>query len=147
MALTRRGLALDAVGVTLTAIGGLTYFRNLDREPEPAEMNCIIQIDGGHVAKTIYSGTAVKTLAVAVECYVTAAALDDMADAIDDVSGKVIKALIADVSLGGMAIDVRDTEMSDPAILSEDQEKPYAEFTLDFEIDFEHGESDPYAAN
>jgi len=146
MATSIREQILTAVDAALIAIGaGVLAARNRSSDVEPAEMPAAIQIDGGHRASDHETGAVGMTLDVSVQGYVTGSDDAAITAAVDALYVQIGTALMADITLGGLASDVREVEMLEPEIMREEQEKPFAEFTVEFEIDYQTSETDPTA--
>ena len=58
--------------------------------------------------------------------------------------GNIGLALMADRTLGDLAIDLREGELRDPEIDRTQGHRPFAAFSLAFEIDYFTDPSDPY---
>jgi hypothetical protein len=145
MTATRRAVVLAVVGTALAGMADVQAFNGRDTDIAATEMPAVVLRDGGHDVRDGISGEASYTLAFTVEGFVTGTDEAAIAAAVDDLYGKVVKALVADPTLGGEASDVRHVSMSAPDPLTEDQDAPYAVIELDFEVDFETAENDPYA--
>lgn len=143
MADSIREQILAAVDVLLDAITGVTTGRNRTTDIDLSDMPAAIQLDGGHVTTALQTGAATKTLEVSVQCYVTGATEAALTAAIDVLYVQVTTALLADITLGGLASDVREVEMIEPDPMDDEQEKLFAAFSVEFEIDFETSETDP----
>ena len=137
---------LQAVDTALGALGGVTTGRNRLDDVTPAEMPAAIQLDGGHALGDLETGAVWKTLEVSVQGYVTGSDPAALTAAIDALYVKIAGALTAGVTLGGLAADLREVEMLEPDIIRQDQEKPFAVFSVEFEIDFETAEADVTAS-
>lgn len=139
---TRRETVLAKVQTVLAGMAGVTVDRNVDTEIDPADMPAAVQFDGGHVVVPRESGETAYTANFSVQGSVTGANRAAVTAAVDTLYGQIVTALVADPTLGGLVSDVRETAMSDPEFLT-DAEAPFAEFAVDFEVDFETAEHDP----
>jgi hypothetical protein len=131
--------ALQQVPVQLP---GTKVLRNYDVEVQ--EFPAVVLFDGGHVKLPDVSGVdRHDPLRLDVECYVIAATHDGLAAQIDGLYTTVLAAVLADPKRGGLAVDTRETEMSDPVIERVEGQGATAGFVLSFEIEFWTRTNDP----
>lgn len=140
---TIRERCLAAFAAALGAVPGITIERN--RTARVNRFPSIIVIDGGQTPNTASTQATFYTLRVSVEAWITAAFDAGLGPAISATYGRILAAALADPTLGGVAVDVREGEMSDPEIDREEGIGPTAAFAIGFEIDFLTAEGDASA--
>jgi|GEM_PF-1933029 len=154
MPTTIREQVLASVETTLKAIDpdNLGVDRNRDDEPTSDEMPRLVQFDGGHQSKTIANGEADRTLGFTVQGYVTVLPVQDgqalrkaLTLAADDLYGRTVLALSVDATLGGLAVDIVETNFADPEFIVTEGDTPFAVIAIDFEVEFVTAEKDPYS--
>ena len=133
---------LAAFFVRLQTIANVTVERN---RVEPVEtFPVLLMIDGGQTVTEENAGIKLHALRVEVEGYVGAATAADLGPPLSDLHGQTVLALMADRTLGDLAIDLREGELRDPEIDRTQGHRPFAAFSLAFEIDYFTDPSDPY---
>jgi|APSaa5957512535_1039671.scaffolds.fasta_scaffold70524_3 hypothetical protein len=133
---------LAAFLVRLQTIANVTVERN---RVEPVEVfPSLLMIDGGQSVTEENSGFKLHALRVELEGYVSAATAAELGPALSDLHGQTVLALMANRTLGDLAIDLREGELSDPEIDRTQGHRPFAAFSLAFEIDYFTDPSDPY---
>jgi hypothetical protein len=142
MPVSIREQILSAFLVRLQTIGNVTVERN---RVEPVEaFPSLLMIDGGQTVVEENAGIKLHTLRVEVEGYVNAATAAELGPALSDLHGQTVLALMADRTLGDLAIDLREGELRDPEIDRTQGHRPFAAFSLAFEIDYFTDPNDPY---
>lgn len=146
-----REQALAAVHGRLAAVcapavpGGPTLYRNRRKEVPDAAMPALNQLDGGHddpAEETLYTE---YPLSVSVEGFVKATADEALGPALSDLHARVVKALLADRTLGGVAVDLVEGGMV--ADLNHGTgSAPQARFTALFTVRFWTRPGDPFTA-
>jgi hypothetical protein len=128
--------------VRLETISGVTIERN---RVEPVEaFPSLLMIDGGQSVTDENAGVKLHTLRVEVEGYVGATTSAELGPALSDLHGQAVLALMIDRTLGDLVIDVRESELRDPEIDRTQGHRPFAAFSLAFEIDYFTDPNDPY---
>ena len=140
---TIREQCLAAFAAALGAVPGITVERN--RTARVRKFPSAIVLDGGQVPNTASTQATFYTLRVSVEVWITASTDAGLGPGISGMYGKVVTAALADPTLDGVAVDVREGEMSDPDIDREEGIGPTAAFEIGFEIDFLTAEGDASA--
>jgi len=140
---TIREQCLAAFVTALGTMTGVAVERN--RTPLVTRFPSAIVLDGGQSPNTASTQVTFYTLRASVEGWVAASTDGGLGPAISELYGKIVAAALADPTLGGVAIDVREGAMSDPEIDREEGIGPTAAFALDFEIDFLTAEGDASA--
>lgn len=140
---TIREQVLAALQTVLAGIAGVNADRNLDTDPPAKDMPAAVQFDGGHEVVEGQTNEDSYALEFSVEGYVTGADTAATTAAVDDLYGKVVKALGVDRTLGGLASDLRHTGMGEPESVK-DRDAPYTLFDMGFEVVFVTVEGDPY---
>lgn len=140
---TVREQCLVAFAAALGTMPGVTVERN--RTARVRRFPSAIVLDGGQAPNTASTQVAFYTLRVSVEAWVTANADAGLGPGISGMYGKILAGALADPTLGGVAVDVREGEMSDPDIDREEGIGPTAAFEIGFEIDFLTAEGDASA--
>ena len=142
MPISIREQILAAFLVRLKTIANVTVERN---RAEPVEaFPSLLMIDGGQSVTEENAGIKLHALRLDVEGYVSAAKAADLGPALSDLYGQTVLALMADRTLGDLAIDVREGELRDPEIDRTQGHRPIAAFSLAFEIDYFTDPNDPY---
>ncbi|MGE0253482.1 MAG: hypothetical protein AB7H93_23605 [Vicinamibacterales bacterium] len=80
----------------------------------PSQMPCLNVIDGGHEARDLNAGAADFDMTITVACAIAEAEGVAQRQAVNALYGRIVAALLADPTLGGVAYDVREVSMSDP---------------------------------
>ena len=133
---------LTAFLVRLQTIANVTVERN---RVEPVEtFPALLMIDGGQSVTEENAGIKLHALRVEVEGYVGAATAADLGPALSDLHGQTVLALMADRTLGDLAIDLREGDLGDPEIDRTQGHRPFAAFSLAFEVDYFTDPNDPY---
>lgn len=140
---TIREQCLAAFATALSAMTGVTVERN--RSARVTAFPSAIVLDGGQTPGTASTQVTVYTLEVAVEGWAAAATDAALGPAISALYGQIVAAALADPTLGGVAVDVREGGMSAPEIDREEGIGPTAAFEIGFEIDFLTAEGDASA--
>lgn len=142
MSTSIREQVLAAVEARLSNIIGVTVERN---RVEPVTVfPSLVLVDGGHTVSDENTGLKLYALRLDVEGYVQAETADELGPALSDLYAKAITALMADRTLGGVAIDVREGELRDPEIDRTQGHGPHSAFSLAFEVDYATDPADPY---
>ncbi|MEQ9330266.1 hypothetical protein [Thalassobaculum sp.] len=135
------GAVAAALAGVATARDG-SFERNRLDKFLPAELPGYVLWDGGHEVEGIDTGGAQRALTLDVDVFVTAATGDALSDAIADEAAAVTAALLSDVTLGGVAWDVREAAMTDPDY-SREGHSLVAEFALRFVVIYETASANP----
>ncbi len=133
---------LAAFLVRLQTIGNVTVERN--RVEPVEEFPSLLMMDGGQSVTEENAGVKLHSLRVELEGYVSAATSAELGPALSDLHGQTVLALMADRTLGDLAIDVREGELRDPEIDRTQGHRPFAAFSLAFEIDYFADPNNPY---
>ena len=133
---------LAAFKARLDTISGVIVERN--RVEPVTTFPTLIMIDGGQTLSEENAGLKLYALRVDVEGYVQGVATADLGPALSDLYAQTVKSLMADRTLGDLAIDVREGEMRDPEIDRTQGHSPFAAFSLAFFIDHFTDPNDPY---
>jgi hypothetical protein len=142
MPLSIREQILAAFHVRLQTIANVTVERN---RVEPVEaFPTLLMIDGGQSVTEENAGVKLHALRVEVEGYVGTTTAADLGPALSDLHGQTVLALLADRTLGDLAIDLREGELRDPEIDRAQGHRPFAAFSQTFEIDYFTDPNDPY---
>jgi len=137
-----REQVLAAFFQALQQVAGATVERNPNREVTPDMMPALVMLDGGQ-RRQDESGLARYVVEADVEGYVLAATDAALGAALNDLYARTVVAALADPSLGGLAVDVREGAL-DVSVVRETG-KPAAGFSLTFEIEFFAAPADPFA--
>jgi hypothetical protein len=142
MPISIREQILTAFLIRLQTIANVNVERN---RVEPVEaFPSLVMIDGGQSTTEENAGFKLHSLRVEVEGYVSATTAADLGPALNDLHGQVVLALMADRTLGDLAIDLREGELRDPEIDRIQGHSPHAAFSLPFVVDYFTDPSDPY---
>lgn len=121
------------------AFEGYTIERNSDA---PAQSYpALVFLDGPQVASHDNSGITFYTMSLAIEGYVTSTTREAIGTDLNALYALIVIAATADHTIGGYAIDIRETDM-DPQIENEGSKYAGA-VSVGFEIDFMTAEKDP----
>ena len=137
-----REQVLAAVAARLGTIGGVTVERN--RVEPVTAFPALVMIDGGHTVTEENAGLKLYASRFDVEGYVQTTTAAELGPSLSDLYAKTVAALMADRTLGGVAIDVREGELRDPEIDRTPGHAPHAAFSLAFEVDYTTRPADPY---
>jgi len=142
MSTSIREQVLAALESRLGTVAGVTVERN--RVESVTEFPALVMIDGGHTVTDENTGLKLYRLRIDVEGYVEATTAAELGPALSDLYAKAVAALMADRTLGGIAIDVHEGELRDPEIDRTQGHGPHAAFSLAFEVDYATNPTDPY---
>lgn len=137
-----REQVLAAFFTALQGLAGVTVERNRNREVAPEMMPALVMLDGGQ-RRQDETGLARYAMQVDVEGYVLAASDSGLGPALNDLYARTVAAALADSTLGGVAVDVREGELD--VLIVREAGRPAAGFNLTFEIEFFAAPSDPFA--
>ena len=126
----------------------VTVYRNQRRPPNANAVRVWINIIPGDLDAddTISTDGTRVTEEVTVEGSVAGAAADtdaDVSDQLDDLYAATVVALMADHTLGGLTIDVRQASL-DVDYTDDEGTQPVGTFALGLEVDYETRAGDPY---
>lgn len=139
---------MAAVESAIGAISGITGFSSSTVERERARpvtalpFACVFEGDEGP-AEDEFTGSRAYTLLVDVELYVTGATPKAAAQALSALRAKADMALLADVTLGGKARDIRVVDEPPPVRNVVDGHPNHRATARRFAIDYAHLENDP----
>jgi len=144
MTATIREQVLQAFHDKLSAIeiAGLRVDRNRDTPVE--DYPSIVMVDGGQVADAENPGVKDIEMRVDVECFVRANTPGELAPAFDEIYGKTVQAVLADRTLGALAVDIDEDELDDPIIAREEGVGPTLAASLSFTVRYWVDPDDPY---
>jgi len=142
MPISIREQILAAFLARLQTIANVTVERN---RVEPVEaFPSLLMMDGGQSVSEENAGVKLHALRVDIEGYISAVTAAELGPALSDLHGLAILALMADRTLGNLAIDLREGDLRDPEIDRTQGHRPFAAFSLAFEIDYFTDPNDPY---
>lgn len=145
-ATTVREQIAAAVKTALAEIDGVTVYRNRTKEMPEGVMPALVLVDGGHEPDATQSpGHTAYALELTVEGYAKADSDEGIGAAVNDLYGKALAAVMADTTLGGLAVDVREGAMTMDTDRGEGRASLGA-FALTLNIDFWTPSGDPYTA-
>lgn len=128
------------------AVAGAFTERNpLEGLDVPDTLPAALQFDGGHSEAPSLTGEDHYLGRVSVELYAGGATNSAAVTAVNGLWGELVKAVFANRTLGGEALDVRHTETDDPFTLDAESARRVGTMTAFFEIKFSHPEDDPFA--
>jgi hypothetical protein len=136
-----REQVLAAFFTALQQIVGVTVERNRNREVTPEMMPALVMLDGGQ-RRQDESGLARYVAEADVEGYVLASSDAGLGPALNDLYARTVVAALADHTLGGVAIDVREGALD--VMIVREAGKPAAGVSLTFEIEFFAAPADPF---
>ena len=135
------------VKTRLQGIAGFTVLRNPKRRPMVAQLPMLAQFDGGQDPLDQFTGAQQWRLALEIDIY---DATDDDGQATNEAYAKLVAAVIPplgggvyDVTLGGLAVHVREDGVDDPETLADEGRATYRAMAVRFLIDFWTAENDP----
>lgn len=131
--------ALDGVGVA-----GLVVERERLAEIADDEMPRMVLREGAEEPRADFTGEDAWTLNFEVEGYTAATDQTGADQAGRHLRAKALQALLADVTLGGLARDLRPGGEPPPVRLSIVAEVPTYAFVLTFAVDYATAEGDPF---
>lgn len=146
----RREQVLAAVKTALETVPGILPDQ-VDRNRSDAvnlkeETPRLVLVDGGHELREDQTGDDEYRLSVDVDIYATAASDAELGPALNLLWGNVVKTLQADLTLGGLAQDIRQVDMSDPEPLKEKGAPSAIVAQVSFDVFFATAERDPFTA-
>jgi hypothetical protein len=131
-----REQVIAALADRLATLTGVRVERNRDREIEPSMMPMLVIVDGGQSVDEGNSGIRRYVLRLAIEGYVAAATPAGLGLALSDLYARTVELLLADHTLGGIAVDLREGDLADPVIDREPGHRPIAGFELSIEVEY-----------
>ena len=138
MALSIRERCLAAVATALADVA-TTVARNTDRAFSPDELPAAVVFDGPHAAAETFTGVASFSLDVGIELLVSGEA---GGTALNALYADTVAALLADRTLGGVAVDLREVDLGEPEHLTGARAVEIVSATLRVEVLFETAEAD-----
>ena len=117
--------------------------RNRSREIPVDSTSYVVLLDGQQYIASDETGLIFYTMTVTVEGYSRAATDALVGPAVNALYADVVAAAVADHTLGGLSVDVREGDLPD-VYIDPEASKPTMAFALDFEIDYFTKETDPY---
>ncbi|MGE0715647.1 MAG: hypothetical protein AB7P02_09400 [Alphaproteobacteria bacterium] len=137
-----REQALAAVETAMQTLGGVTVYRN--RSSRIVSLPAVNLVDGGMKADDETLGLTRYDMEFSVQGYVDPANDAAIGPAISDLQARIVEALLADPTLGGVVVDVHEGE-SRVDIDRGEGKAPVAMIETDFTVEFFTREGDPYA--
>ena len=120
-----------------------TVERNRSREIPKTETSYVVILDGPQFKASDETGIAFYTMTATVEGYSRASSDALVGPALNTLYADVVTAAVADHTLGGLCIDVREGDLPD-AYIDPESSQPTMAFSVDFEIDYFTKHGDPY---
>ena len=117
--------------------------RNRSREIPVDVDDFVVVLDGPQFTASDETGLKFYRLTVNVEGYARAATDELVGPAINALYADVVTAAMADHTLGGVSVDVREGDLPN-IYIDPESSKPMMVFALAFEIDYFTKEIDPY---
>lgn len=115
-----------------------------DGQPDdPGDCPCLNVVDGGHTVSYENLGLVGYTMRVDVDGAVVADSDALIGPVVNDLYAQVLDAAMADPSLGGECINVREASFDVRIAPVEESARPFADFTVGLEIDFDTPDGDP----
>lgn len=147
MTLSIRERVLSAFFDQLSGLSGVASYRNRDTDVPADRLPAVVQRDGGMIRQYEATDLVLITLGIELECFVAALTDAELGPAISDLYARVTQMVLADPTLGGLAVDLVETEnmMGDPVIARDGADRPNAAFTLSFSVTFFLKPGDPYS--
>ena len=143
----RREQVLAAIKTALDAVLPGRVERNRTKEVNlKTETPRLVMLDGGHELREDQTGEDEYRLSVDVDIYAAARSDAELGPALNTLWAEVVKALQADLSLGGLTQDIRQADMSDPEVLKESGAPPAITAQVSFDVFFATAERDPFTA-
>lgn len=127
-------------------IAGLTAIpveRNRSRAIPEDAAKYVLVFDGPQIKVSDETGVDVYRMTVSVEGYIRVKGDALAGPALNELYADVVVAATADLTLGGIAVDVREGNMPD-AYIDPDATLATMAFELEFEIDYMTKQDDPY---
>lgn len=138
-----RETVLAAVATKLAGVSGATVYRNRGKEIAESALPALNLVDGGATVVETGHAFALYTMSATVEGYCKAATAALLGPAINDLHAKTLAAVMADRTLGNIAIDIREGDLG-VEIDRTDGASPNGAFSLLLEIDYATIPGDPY---
>lgn len=114
-----------------------------NRDIEVTSFPAVVMVDRGQSIGQDDTGIKRVRMGVDVEMYAAAPTFDQLAGALDRLYSAVVKAVLADHTLGGVAVDVAEDDMTDPEIDRAEGRGPNIAASLGFNIEYWVAEDDP----
>ena len=137
-----REQVLAAFFAKLQTLAGVAVERNRNREVTPEMMPALVLLEGGQ-RRQDETGLARYVAEADVEGYVLAATDAALGPTLNDLYARAVVAALADPTLGGLAVDVREGALD--VMIVRESGRPAAGFSLTFEIEFFAAPADPFA--
>lgn len=103
----------------------------------------VVMVDGGQSPDVDQPGVKIVRMRVDVEMYVKANTYGELAGAFDALYGSVVRAVMADRTLGDLAVDIDEGELQDPLTGREEGVGPTQATSLAFEVEYWVDPDDP----
>ncbi len=139
MASVRERILL-AVVARLQAIAGATVRRDTALPERVPAGGLLVLRDGGEVPRADFAGADQYDLRIAVEVFVDTG---DPTASLDALRTEIVRALLGERTLGGLAVDLREGATSELDPLHVEGAAPFQARALDFVVDYWTAEGDP----
>ncbi len=142
MTICIREQILQAIVTKLGNLTGVTIERNRDAAVQA--FPSLIVRDGNQETASINSGMTDYTMTVSIEGFVKSSSTASIGTDLNDLYARIVKAIIADYTLGGIAEDIAETGM-DMLIDDMPGNAPHGAFNVTFQVKYTTLENDPYS--
>lgn len=109
-----------------------------------ADMPLIVVFAGDDRPAPDFGGESGRSFTVRVEIYVEGATGAAAQEALSEIFGRVREAVAADVTLGGLAHDIRESDDEVPDRLTVQNTDPARSTTVVLAVEYSHAEGDPF---
>jgi hypothetical protein len=137
---TVRERVLAAFAAKVALVSGVTVERN--RDYNVTAFPALVVLDGGQQAEDDNTGYTRYTMTVDVEGYVGAGSLN-VGNRLNELYGKMLACVMADRTLGGLAIDISEQEL-DISINREEGQARTGAFLATFSVEYFTAQGNPY---
>lgn len=145
MPVSKREEALAAAADRLEAIAGTTFYRNPNFILSSRDVPFVVQYDGEESVDPETSDYLRVHTQLTVLVGVEAARHEAIGPALNELIARVRVALGADPTLGEAVTSVQYMGAEEPILLVEDGAAPRAQCALNFELNRQEAEFDPYS--
>ncbi|MGE0650263.1 MAG: hypothetical protein AB7P12_00730 [Alphaproteobacteria bacterium] len=137
--------AVAARLAAITEVAGLTVERDRRTPVMSGELPFLAVYEGPSTSQSDFSGEQAVTLTVSVEGLAGGVSAQAARDAAGLLRAQAEAALFADVTLGGLARDLRPSDEPPPPMLDDEIGEEAVAFVFAVDVDFATREGDPFS--
>lgn len=114
-----------------------------DRDTEADTFPSVNILEGGHEVITENHGLDDIAMNMTCELFEASVTMADVGPALNVLYGNVVKAAMADRTLGGLLVDLEEDNADEPVVLRQEGQGPAKAMSLDFLLRYQRKSGDP----